>query len=165
MPFLPVLAAERSKACTVFARSEAGILGLNPTQGMGVWCLCVCVCVCVCACVFLCLYTGRGLTTSWSPAQGVLPNVQDLVNRSETESFMEVGQGPKCAVAPERGKSVIFNLWLRFPNNPKSSLTRDATAISWQQQVTTCSSRFVHSLTVRLSLVCSRLLTVRVGDF
>jgi hypothetical protein len=31
-----VTEAERSKACTVFARSEAGIVGLNPTQGMDV---------------------------------------------------------------------------------------------------------------------------------
>jgi hypothetical protein len=32
----PVTVAERSKACTVFARSEAGIVGSNPTQGMDV---------------------------------------------------------------------------------------------------------------------------------
>jgi hypothetical protein len=55
---LPVTVDERSKACTVFARSEAGIVGSNPTQGMDVWCVCVCVCV------FLCLCTGRGLATS-----------------------------------------------------------------------------------------------------
>jgi hypothetical protein len=30
----PVTVAERSKACTVFARSEAGIVGSNPTQGV-----------------------------------------------------------------------------------------------------------------------------------
>jgi hypothetical protein len=36
----PVTVAERSKACTVFARSDAGIVGSNPTQGMDV---CVCV--------------------------------------------------------------------------------------------------------------------------
>ncbi|PNF20358.1 hypothetical protein B7P43_G12827 [Cryptotermes secundus] len=47
----PVTVAERSKACTVFARSEAGIVGSNPTQGMDV-------------CVRLCLSTGRGLATS-----------------------------------------------------------------------------------------------------
>jgi hypothetical protein len=29
-------------------------------------------------CVFLCLCTGRGLATSWSPVQGVLPTVLDL---------------------------------------------------------------------------------------
>jgi hypothetical protein len=33
-----VTVAERSKAWTVFARSEAGIMGSNPTQGMDVWC-------------------------------------------------------------------------------------------------------------------------------
>jgi hypothetical protein len=42
-----VTVAERSEACTVFARSEAGIIGSNPTQGMDVWCvdafiLCLC---------------------------------------------------------------------------------------------------------------------------
>jgi hypothetical protein len=30
----PVTVVERSKACTVFARSEPGIVGSNPTQGM-----------------------------------------------------------------------------------------------------------------------------------
>jgi hypothetical protein len=34
---VPVAVAERSKACTVFARSEAGIVGSHPTQGMDVW--------------------------------------------------------------------------------------------------------------------------------
>jgi hypothetical protein len=33
---LPVTVAERSKACTVFARSQAGIVGSNPSQGMDV---------------------------------------------------------------------------------------------------------------------------------
>jgi hypothetical protein len=32
----PVTVAERSKACTVFARSETGIVGSNSTQGMDV---------------------------------------------------------------------------------------------------------------------------------
>jgi hypothetical protein len=32
----PVTLAERSKACTVFARLEAGIVSSNPTQGMDV---------------------------------------------------------------------------------------------------------------------------------
>jgi hypothetical protein len=44
----PVTVAEQSEACTVFAPSEAGIVGWNPTQGMDIWCLC----------------TGRGLATS-----------------------------------------------------------------------------------------------------
>jgi hypothetical protein len=33
----PVTVAEQSKTCTVFAPSEAGIVGSNPTQGMDVW--------------------------------------------------------------------------------------------------------------------------------
>jgi hypothetical protein len=45
---VPVTVVEQSKVCTVFARSETGIVGLNPTQDMDVWCLC----------------TGRGLATS-----------------------------------------------------------------------------------------------------
>jgi hypothetical protein len=42
-PFLtsPVTVAERSKACTVFARSEAGFMSSNPAQGMNVLCVCV----------------------------------------------------------------------------------------------------------------------------
>jgi hypothetical protein len=32
----PVTVAERSRACTNFARSEPGIVGSNPTQGMDV---------------------------------------------------------------------------------------------------------------------------------
>jgi hypothetical protein len=36
---LPVTVAERSKACTAFDRSEAGIMGLNSVQDMDVLCL------------------------------------------------------------------------------------------------------------------------------
>jgi hypothetical protein len=43
-----VTVAERSKACTVFARSEAEIVGSNPNQGMDVLCLCVRAFFCVC---------------------------------------------------------------------------------------------------------------------
>jgi hypothetical protein len=44
---MPVMLAERSKACTVFfARSEAGITLRAWTFGVGV-CLCVFFCVCV----------------------------------------------------------------------------------------------------------------------
>jgi hypothetical protein len=53
----PVTVAERSKACTDFARTEAGILVSNPTQH---GCL---ACVCVYS-VFVVLCLGRGLVTS-----------------------------------------------------------------------------------------------------
>jgi hypothetical protein len=32
----PVMVAEQSKACTVFTRSEAGIVGPYPTQDMDI---------------------------------------------------------------------------------------------------------------------------------
>jgi hypothetical protein len=68
----------RSKAWTVFARSDAGIVGLNPTQGMDVWCVCVCVGL-FCVCVFLCF--GSGLATGWSLVQGVLPSMKNDYGR------------------------------------------------------------------------------------
>jgi hypothetical protein len=58
LAFKPVTVAERSRACTVFARSETGIVGSNSTHGKDIWCLCVCT--------FLCLYTAKGLATSRS---------------------------------------------------------------------------------------------------
>jgi hypothetical protein len=45
------MVAERSKACTVFARSETRIMGSNPTQGMDVWCVYVFI-LCLCCPVF-----------------------------------------------------------------------------------------------------------------
>jgi hypothetical protein len=44
---MPVTVAERYEAWTVFARSEAGIMGSNPTEGMDVWCVYVLSCVLV----------------------------------------------------------------------------------------------------------------------
>jgi hypothetical protein len=64
------MVAERSKIWTVFACSDAVIVGSNPAQSMYVWCVCVrlfCVCVVV--------YLGRGLATGRSLLQTVLPIV------------------------------------------------------------------------------------------
>jgi hypothetical protein len=55
---MPVTVAERSKACTVFARSEAEIVSSNPTKA---WMFGVCRRL-FCVCVILCL--GRDLVTS-----------------------------------------------------------------------------------------------------
>jgi hypothetical protein len=57
---MPFTVAERSKACTVFARSEAGIMGSNLTQGMDVRYVYGFI---------LCLCLGSGLATSWSLLQ------------------------------------------------------------------------------------------------
>jgi hypothetical protein len=54
--------AARSKARTVFARSNARIVGSNPTWGMDVCLRLICVCGVLCA--------GSGLATGWSPVQG-----------------------------------------------------------------------------------------------
>jgi hypothetical protein len=40
-----ITVAMQSKACTVFAHSNAGIMGSNPTQGMDVCAHLFCVCV------------------------------------------------------------------------------------------------------------------------
>jgi hypothetical protein len=45
---VPLMVAEASKACTVFACSETEIMGSNPIQDMNVSCLCVCAYFCVC---------------------------------------------------------------------------------------------------------------------
>jgi hypothetical protein len=81
---MPVAAAERSKAWTVFDRSEAVIAGSNPA--LGAWMINV---VYTCFPVFVLSCLGRGLAPSWSPVQGVLPPVYRLGNWNKS------GQGPQ----------------------------------------------------------------------
>jgi hypothetical protein len=45
---MPITVVARSKTSTVFARSSAGIVGSNPTQGMDVYVRLICVCVGLC---------------------------------------------------------------------------------------------------------------------
>jgi hypothetical protein len=66
----PITAAARFKTWTVFARSNTGIVGSNPTRGID-------VCVCL-FCVGTVLFVGSGLATGWSPVQGVLGNAHGL---------------------------------------------------------------------------------------
>jgi hypothetical protein len=63
----PITVAELSKTRSVFAHSNAGIMGSDPTQGMDVY-------VCL-FCVYVAPYVSSGLATGWSPGQGVLPTV------------------------------------------------------------------------------------------
>jgi hypothetical protein len=67
-PYLQT-AAERSKAFTVFARSEAVVVDSNPTEGMNVWSVYAFFCVCVVLCL------GSGLATGRSLVQKILPSV------------------------------------------------------------------------------------------
>jgi hypothetical protein len=57
----------RSKAWTVFARSNTEIVGSNLTREMDVCMSLFCLCAVLCA--------GSGLATGWSPVRGVLPTV------------------------------------------------------------------------------------------
>jgi hypothetical protein len=63
----PITVAAQSRAWTVFALSNAGFVGSNPTRGMDVCMYLFCVCVVLCV--------GRDIATGWSPVQGVLPTV------------------------------------------------------------------------------------------
>jgi hypothetical protein len=70
--------AARSKACTVFARSDAGIVGSNPTQGM----MSVCV---FCVCVVLLVGSGS--------CYGLIPGPKsptERVKNQETEKPAKV---------------------------------------------------------------------------
>jgi hypothetical protein len=64
--------------------------------------------VCVCACVFLCFCRGRGLATSWSPVQGVLPTVPDQETQ-ETQPYAPKA-GASSQVWEQRGRKEKF-LW------------------------------------------------------
>jgi hypothetical protein len=68
---VPVTVAARSKAVTVFARSDAVVVSSNPTKGMDVWFVCL-----FCVCLVLCVV--RGLATGRSPVQGVLLHVYKI---------------------------------------------------------------------------------------
>jgi hypothetical protein len=79
---MQITLAARSKAWTVFARSNTGVIGSNPTRGMD-------VCVRV-FCVYAVLCIGSGLATGWSPAQGVLPTVYSIEKLKKRPRFKEL---------------------------------------------------------------------------
>jgi hypothetical protein len=62
----PATVAERSMACTTFARSEAGIVSSNPTQGMDV-CYAYMFILCLCCPVFRWRPCDEVITCSRSP--------------------------------------------------------------------------------------------------
>jgi hypothetical protein len=67
--YLLVTVTARSKACTLFALSNAGIVGSNSIQVMDVSVHLFCVCVVLCV--------GSCLATGLSPVQGLLLSVLD----------------------------------------------------------------------------------------
>jgi hypothetical protein len=81
--FRPFTVAARSKAWTVFAVCNAGIVGSNPTQGMDVCVLLFRVCVVLCV--------GSGLATGWSPVQGVLLTVYKIKKLKKAAEVQKIG--------------------------------------------------------------------------
>jgi hypothetical protein len=122
---VPVTVAERSKAwMSSLARTP------GPWVRMDVWCLWY-------VCVFLCLCTGRGLATSWSPVQGVLPTVLDLV----TEVKRKVSwRRPRTELGCRaRGKKKSRPWWLVRTLPERASvalflLMRQFTQDDWQRE-------------------------------
>jgi hypothetical protein len=93
----PITVAAPSTAWIVFARSNTGIAGSNPTRGMDICVRLFCVCVVLCV--------GSGLATGWHPVQEVLPNVYRLKN-------WKSGQGPQglCRVIDKRIVCIIHTI-------------------------------------------------------
>jgi hypothetical protein len=87
---MPIAVATRSEVLTVLVRSNIGIVGSNPTQGMDVYVLLFYVCVVLCV--------GSGLATDWSLVQGVLPTVYRIKNLKKRP------RSNKKAVEPQRKK-------------------------------------------------------------
>jgi hypothetical protein len=85
--------AARSKARTVFALSNTGIVGSNHSRGID---------VCVCVCVVLCV--GSGLATVWSLVQeSYRPCKKDYETEEETRAQQR-------AVEPLMNESVACHL-------------------------------------------------------
>jgi hypothetical protein len=106
----------RFKLWTVFARSNAAIVGSNPTRSTD---------VCVCVCVTLCL--GSGLATGWSPVQGVLPTVWKRLRKWRR------GQGPtKGCRAIDEWMNEFINLKKMFRFKPACQFAeRYHSAVRW----------------------------------
>jgi hypothetical protein len=106
--------AAQYKACTVFTRSNAGISGSNPAQGMDVCVRLFCVCVVLCV--------GKGIVKGWSPFQGVLPRMGSRNWKS--------GQGPTKGCRAIIIIKLLVSQWLNklhsrtFHNTAGSYLSR-----------------------------------------
>jgi hypothetical protein len=86
----PVTVAARSKAWTVSARLDAGIVGSNPIKDINIWCVCVRLC---CVCVVLCL--GSGLETGRSLVQGVY-HLWKMITELKKRPGLWVGSENHC---------------------------------------------------------------------
>jgi hypothetical protein len=97
-------------------------------------------------CVFSCLCTGRGLATSWSPVQGVLRSVLDLVTQAKRKVSSKFG----CR-AKGKKKIMCYGIVCIAPYSLPSSWT------DWDLRHSWCSgrTRTAHetSCTLQLDLI------------
>jgi hypothetical protein len=87
----------RPKAWTLFSRSNTGVVGSNPTQGIDICVRLFCVCVVLCV--------GSGLATGWSPARGVLPSVYRITKLKKAAKVQQ------RAVEPQIWQSIRFSIF------------------------------------------------------
>jgi hypothetical protein len=152
-----ITVAARSKAWTVFVRSNAGIVGSNDTRDMD-------VCVRL-FCVFVVLCVGSGLGTSWSPIQGDLPTVyriKDLKKQQKSNKglhshiyiYIYKGMGAHGSLVgwgtmPQAGRSrARFPMRLLDFFNSPNPYSRTM-ALGSTQPLTEMSTRNLHGRTAR----------------
>jgi hypothetical protein len=120
---VPITVAARSMARTVFARLNAGVVGSNPTKGMGVCVRLLCVCVV--------LRVGSGLTMGWSPVKGVLPTVYRIkkmeeqgksnIRTAEPQTDSSINSSSSSSSSINNGHGMYFKLNIEEPR--QSELT------------------------------------------
>jgi hypothetical protein len=91
----------------------------------GAWLFSVCV-----VCAFFCVYTGRGLATSWSPIQGVLPTVMDLVTELKRKVWWRRPR-PELGFRAKGKKSVSPEQWTK---SPKSTVNQNVSEYLFYQE-------------------------------
>jgi hypothetical protein len=81
--------------------------------------------VCACVCVFLCLCTGRGLATSWSPVQGVLPSVPDQETEETQPYAPKTGASSSVGATRKKEKKSSWGVgwdWVHLVRRPLTGL-------------------------------------------
>jgi hypothetical protein len=112
----PITVAASPKTWTVFACSNAGIVGSD------VWGVCVCVCLCVCVRLFfVCTvqFVGSGLATGWSLVQGVYRLCKEDYETEEE------------ARAQQRAVEPVTNEWINEWMNEWLFISFLSTLIIW----------------------------------
>jgi hypothetical protein len=104
------------------------------------------LCVCVCACAFFCLCTGRGLATSWSLVQGVLPTIPDQESGEPHPYAPKAGASSQVWEQQGRKKIHLF-FYAVFPVQAIVSMT-----------ISYCALReILHWFQLTVSLYCRQL--------